>query len=70
MNTVVQTFDVVGMSRDHRARSVGEEICKIDSVDSVDVDLVSGIVTVTGGGELDPIDVAAAIDEAGYALAS
>jgi copper chaperone len=70
MNTVIQTFDVVGMSCDHCARSVGKEIRKINSVDAVDVDLVSGVVTVTSDGGLDLTDVAAAIDEAGYALAS
>ena len=70
MYTVIQNFDVVGMTCDHCARSVGKEIGKIDGVSDVEVDLVSGVVTVTSGGELDPTDVAAAVDEAGYALAS
>lgn len=70
MNLVIQTFDVVGMTCDHCARSVGKEIGKIDSVGTVQVDLVSGLVTVTSNRELDPSDVAAAIDEAGYSLAS
>ena len=44
---IIQTFDVVGMTCDHCARSVGNEIRKIDGVDAVDVDLVTGLVTVT-----------------------
>lgn len=68
MNTI-QTYDVVGMTCDHCARSVGNEIRKIDGVDAVDVDLVTGVVTVTGSGDLATADVAAAVTEAGYALA-
>jgi copper chaperone CopZ len=68
MNTI-QTYDVVGMTCDHCARSVGNEIRKIDGVDAVDVDLVTGVVTVTSSGDLAAADVASAVAEAGYALA-
>jgi copper chaperone len=66
---IIQTFDVVGMTCDHCARSVGNEIRKIDCVDAVDVDLVTGVVTITSSGEVAVADVAAAVTEAGYALA-
>ena len=44
MSISTQTFDVVGMTCDHCARAVGKEIRRIDGVDAVDVDLVSGLV--------------------------
>lgn len=68
MNTI-QTFDVVGMTCDHCARSVGNEIRRIDGVDAVAVDLVTGEVTITSSGDVALADVAAAVTEAGYALA-
>jgi copper chaperone len=70
MSISTQTFDVVGMTCDHCARAVGKEIRKIDGVDAVDVDLVSGVVTVSSSDGVDSTTVAAAVDEAGYALAS
>ena len=69
MSILTQTFDVVGMTCDHCARAVGMEIGRIDGVDAVDVDLVSGLVTVTSSDGVDSATVAAAVDEAGYALA-
>jgi copper chaperone len=69
MSILTQTFDVVGMTCDHCARAVGNEIRKIDGVDAVDVDLVSGLVSVTSSDGVDSTTVAAAVDEAGYALA-
>lgn len=65
----IQTYDVVGMTCDHCARSVGNEIRKIDGVDAVAVDLVTGVVTVTSSGDVAVTDVASAVTEAGYALA-
>ena len=70
MSILTQTFDVIGMTCDHCARAVGKEIRKIDGVDAVDVDLVSGLVTVTSSDGVDSATVAAAVDEAGYALAN
>ena len=66
---ITQTFDVVGMTCDHCARSVGNEIRKIDGVEAVAVDLVTGAVTVTSCGDVAPADVSSAVTEAGYALA-
>jgi copper chaperone len=70
MSILTQTFDVVGMTCDHCVRAVGQEIRKIDGVDAVDVDLVSGLVTVTSSDGVDSATVAAAVDEAGYELAN
>ena len=63
------TYTVTGMTCGHCASSVKEEVGKIDGVTSVDVDLASGLVRVDSAAELAQTDVAAAVDEAGYALA-
>jgi copper chaperone len=62
------TFTVTGMTCDHCRRAVTEEISAVDGVESVDVDLASGTVTVTTAGPVDRADIVAAVDEAGYAL--
>jgi copper chaperone CopZ len=62
------TFTVTGMTCDHCRRAVTQEISAVDGVDSVAVDLASGTVTVTTTGPVDRADIAAAVDEAGYAL--
>jgi copper chaperone len=67
---IIQTYDVVGMTCDHCARSVGNEIRKIDGVDDVTVDLASGLVTVESVGDLAAAEVASAVAEAGYELAA
>jgi copper chaperone len=67
---IIQTYDVVGMTCDHCARSVGNEIRKIDGVDDVTVDLASGLVTVESAGDLAAAEVASAVAEAGYELAN
>jgi copper chaperone len=68
MNSCTQSYDVVGMTCDHCARAIDKEIRKISGVDSVDVDLVSGLVTVTSRDGVDSNTIAAAVDDAGYAL--
>jgi copper chaperone len=70
MSILTQTFDVVGMTCDHCVRAVGNEIRKIDGVHAVDVELVSGLVTVTSSDGVDSAMIAAAVDEAGYELAN
>jgi copper chaperone CopZ len=62
------TFSVTGMSCDHCRRAVTQEISAVDGVESVDVDLASGTVTVSTARPVDRADIAAAVDEAGYAL--
>jgi copper chaperone CopZ len=63
------TWTVSGMTCGHCVASVTEELLEVDGVEAVDVDLPSGVVTVTSAGPLDPGVVASAVDEAGYALA-
>jgi copper chaperone CopZ len=62
------TFTVTGMTCAHCQRAVTEEISGIDGVATVTVDLPSGTVTVTAARPVDRADIAAAVDEAGYAL--
>ena len=59
------TYTVTGMTCGHCVASVTEEITEIAGVETVDVVLESGRVTVTSSQPLDP----AAVEEAGYALA-
>ena len=60
------TFTVVGMTCGHCVRSVKDEVGKLDGVESVAVDLSTGVVTVESTQPIDDDDFAAAIDEAGY----
>ena len=59
------THTVVGMTCNHCARSVSEEVSEVPGVADVQVDLASGRLTVTGHGVSDAA-VAAAVEEAGY----
>ena len=65
----VSTWTVTGMTCHHCVMSVTEELSEIAGVESVDVDLESGQVTVTSADELGRDTVEAAVSEAGYALA-
>ena len=65
-----QTYTVVGMTCDHCVQAVSTEIAKLPGVSGVDVDLASGRVRVQSADQLDDAVVAAAVDEAGYELAS
>jgi len=62
------TFTVTGMTCAHGQRAVTQEISGVDGVESVTVDLATGSVTVTASRPVDRADIAAAVDEAGYAL--
>ncbi|HPU13417.1 MAG TPA: cation transporter [Aeromicrobium sp.] len=64
-----QTWTVNGMTCGHCVGAVTEEVQAISGVEKVEVDLASGSLTVTSSGPLAEADVAAAVDEAGYALA-
>jgi copper chaperone CopZ len=63
-----KTYTVSGMTCAHCVSAVSGEIGKLDGVQSVDVDLASGQVTVHGTGYTD-VQVRDAVDEAGYELA-
>lgn len=64
-----QTFTVTGMTCEHCAASVREEISEISGVEGVDVVVDTGAVTVTSAEPLDASAVQAAVEEAGYQLA-
>jgi copper chaperone CopZ len=63
------TYVVRGMSCEHCRAAVREEVGAVPGVAAVDVDLASGAVTVEGEG-VSPAAVAAAVEEAGYEVAS
>ncbi len=64
------TYTVTGMTCQHCARSVTEELTEIDNVSDVAVDLDTGAVTVTSAEPLSDANVRAAVEEAGYQLAT
>jgi copper chaperone len=59
------TYRVDGMSCEHCRVAVTDEVGVVAGVASVDVDLTSKLVRVSGAG-FDDAAVVAAIDEAGY----
>jgi copper ion binding protein len=59
------TYTVAGMTCEHCVLSVREEVSELDGVSSVDVDLASGRLTVTGE-DVSDAAVASAVAEAGY----
>ncbi len=63
-----QTFQVTGMTCGHCERAVTQEISAVPGVRSVAVDRPTGTVTVSVDRAVDRADIAAAVDEAGYAL--
>lgn len=64
------TYRVEGMTCQHCVSAVREEIGALTGVSAVNVDLDTGTVVVDSDAALDPSTVAAAVDEAGYTLAS
>jgi copper chaperone len=58
-------FAVPGMTCGHRVAAVRGEIEKVRGVRTVDVDLETKAVVVTGSA-VDPAAVRAAVDDAGY----
>jgi len=69
----VETFSVVGMTCGHCVGAVDGELRAVPGVTDVAINLVAGgtsHVTVTSAEPLARDAVAAAVDEAGYSLAS
>jgi copper chaperone CopZ len=64
------TYRVDGMTCGHCVSAVTAELSKLDRVTDVEVTLESGEVTVTSDAPLDDEAVRAAVDEAGYEMAS
>ncbi|MCP3799071.1 heavy-metal-associated domain-containing protein [Allokutzneria sp. A3M-2-11 16] len=58
------------MTCGHCVASVTEELSEVPGVTAVEVELSSGTVTVTSTRPVDADEVAAAVTEAGYAVAS
>jgi copper chaperone len=64
----MSTYDVTGMTCGHCADAVSSEVGAIAGVRAVSVDVETGTLTVEGDGFTHK-QIAAAVDEAGYALA-
>jgi copper chaperone len=67
MSTSIWT--VTGMTCEHCVKAVTEEVSALAGVESVEVDLETGAVTVTAATDPTREQMVAAVDEAGYALA-
>ena len=63
-----RTYTITGMTCEHCVRSVEEEVGEVAGVESVDVELASGRLTVSGEQFTDGA-VQEAVAEAGYAVA-
>lgn len=67
----MSTYKVAGMTCEHCVAAVRSEITGIEGVTGVEIDLVAGgTSTVTVTGEATDDQIAAAVDEAGYAMAN
>ncbi len=64
------TYTVTGMTCGHCVASVTEEVQEIAGVEDVEVTLETGALTVTSAQPLDDATVRAAVEEAGYTLAT
>ena len=63
------SYTVTGLTCGHCVASVTEEVEEIPGVESVDVALETGAVTITSAEPVDRVAVQAAVEEAGYRLA-
>jgi copper chaperone len=64
------TYTVKGMTCGHCVSSVKEEVGAVAGVTSVEVDLASGLLTVGTEAPVDAAQIAGAVKEAGYEVAS
>lgn len=62
------TYTVTGMTCQHCVASVTEELSELPGVESVDVTLDTGQVTVISAEPLDAAAVRSAVEEAGYQI--
>ena len=62
------TYSVPAIHCKHCAMSIRDEVSEVDGVETVDVDLDTKVVTITGAA-VDDGAVRAAIEEAGYEAA-
>jgi|SoiMethySBSTD1v2_1073268.scaffolds.fasta_scaffold5657833_2 copper chaperone len=68
-HTYASSFTVSGMTCGHCVASVTEEVQEISGVTSVDVDLASGVLSITSSRPVNADAVRAAVAEAGYQVA-
>jgi copper ion binding protein len=68
--TLTATYHVEGMTCGHCVGAVSQEIGALPGVCEVTVDLPTGQVTVCSDREMSHEEISAAVDEAGYHLAS
>lgn len=66
--TSTATYTVSGMTCGHCVSSVREEVSEVTGVQSVEVDLSSGKLTVTADGQVDDAAIRRAVAEAGYEI--
>jgi copper chaperone CopZ len=62
-------FEVPGMSCGHCEAAIKSEVGRVAGVGTIEVDLGTKLVTVAGD-DLDPQAITAAVDEAGYEVAT
>jgi len=67
---IVSNFTITGMTCGHCVAAVTEEVSKIEGVTGVNVDLATAAVKITSTEPVAEADVRAAVEDAGYALAS
>src|SRR6187455_485045 len=68
--SVTSQYVVSGMHCGHCVNSVTEEVSAVSEVTDVEVDLDSGRLTVVSNTEIPLQSIEAAVDEAGYSLAT
>ncbi|HTU14497.1 MAG TPA: cation transporter [Solirubrobacterales bacterium] len=66
--STTHSYTVTGMTCDHCRSSVLEEVAELDGVDSVEADLATGSLRVTGSAVSDEA-IARTVEELGYKLA-
>jgi copper chaperone CopZ len=70
MSETIRSYRVSGMTCGHCVAAVTQEVGALPGVTDVQVELATGDVTVRSNRPLSDGEMAAAVDEAGYALAS
>jgi copper chaperone CopZ len=68
--SVTSQYVVSGMHCGHCVSSITEEVSAVSGVTDVEVDLDSGRLTVVSDTEIPVQTIEAAVDEAGYSLAT
>jgi len=66
---VCQRFAVIGMTCSHCEHAIATEVGRLAGVTAAFADAAAGTVTIEASRELDVVQVAAAVDDAGYELA-